>query len=328
MRCKKHQSDSSSGVGVCASCLREKLFAVILAQAQAQAEARIQNRVEGGRKSDTSQPAAPGLLFPRSVSPYISRRKSDISNWNHATSQASRRSWADQRFFSTPQVGAHGRVIDGGDYDNIQKNMKNLRKKKKSYGLNLLNNLFGSKLGKPESYSDPRVSNSEDPNAGATSSSWFSAIFSGRRKKQSRTFSVNEDASIGGRRVSSQIRDRGMSPARCSDDEDDGHCRGGSSGYSSESSQGWKQTPRRTPASTSSRKAAGKSSRNRNVSGMTFCLSPLVRPSPNWQWNQKGMPPEMVYSGEIRVSSKSVATSFCKSRSRKLADFGRFNHHH
>lgn len=326
MRCKKHQSDSSSGVGVCASCLREKLFAVILAQAQAQAEARIQHRgiqEEGGRKSDTSQPAAPSLLFPRSVSPYISRRKSDISNWNH-TRQASRRSWADQRFFSTPHIGAHGRVIDGGDYDIMQK--KTAAKKKMNYGLSLFSNLFRSKLGKPEPYSDPVVINS-----GKTSLSWFSAIFSGRRKKQCRTFSVNEDATVTGRRKSCQNRDRGMSPARCSDEEDDQHCPGGSSGYSSESSQGWKQTPRRTPAATTSRKAGGRSSRNRNVSGMTFCLSPLVRPSPNWQWNQKGMPPEMVYSGEIRVSSKTNlagATSFCKSRSRKLADFGRFNYHH
>ncbi|CAH9147909.1 unnamed protein product [Cuscuta epithymum] len=328
MRCKKHQSDLSSGVGVCASCLREKLFAVILAQAQA--EARIQHRgfQEEGRKSDANQPP-PALLFPRSVSPYISRHKSDISNWNQ-NRQASHRSWADQRFFSTPQVGAQGKVIAGGDYGK--------KKKKKSYGFSLFNNLFGSKPGKPDSYSDPTfpnsdpgVSNSEPPRASTSSSSWFSAIFSGRRKKQNQAFSVNEDASVGRRRVNCQNRDRGLSPVRCSDDEEDQHCRGGSSGYSSESSQGWKQTPRRTPASSSNRRAGGRCNRNRNASGMTFCLSPLVRASPNLQWNQKGMAPEMVYSGEIRLSSKASlpgATSLCKSRSRKLADFGRFNCHH
>nr|GMD65171.1 uncharacterized protein LOC109186495 [Ipomoea batatas] len=319
MRCKKHLSDLSSGVGVCASCLREKLFAVILTQAQAQAEARIQQRAlqEEGRKSDTNPPV---LVFPRSVSPYISRRKSDISAWNQQH-QTSRHSLADQRFYSTPQVGPNGAIIAGGEYS----------KKKKNYSFSLFYNLFRSKSLKPDSCSDPRVSNSDGPRADTTSSSsssnqsWFSTIFSGRRKKQNRTFSLDEET-IGGRRINCHNRDRGMSPARCSDDEEDQHCRGGSSGYSSESSQGWKQTPRRTPAAPSSRRGNGRSSRGRNVSGMTFCLSPLVRASPNQHWNQKGMPPDMAYSGELRAPSSkshlSSATSFCKNRSRKLADFG------
>ncbi|KAL2462656.1 uncharacterized protein Fot_53893 [Forsythia ovata] len=38
MKCKKHPADLSSGVGVCASYLRESLFALIAAQARKQAE--------------------------------------------------------------------------------------------------------------------------------------------------------------------------------------------------------------------------------------------------------------------------------------------------
>ncbi|KAK6804254.1 hypothetical protein RDI58_002038 [Solanum bulbocastanum] len=305
MRCKKHLSDLSSSVGVCASCLRERLFAVMAAQAQAQAQARAQVQQqlfqEDHRKSDGNPPP---LMFPRSVSPYISRRKSDTTPWQFQHNSLP--SIRDQRFYSTPQVGPNGTVIAAGPY------------KKKSY-FRFFSGLFRSKSDKLDL--DSRVSNS---GASSSTPSWFSTILSGRRKKQSRTFSL-EESTIGGHRRTHRNCDRGMSPARYSDDEEDEHC-GGSSGYSSESSQGWKQTPRRTPAAQPGRR--GKSSHNRNLSGMAFCLSPLVRASPSRNWNQKGMPPEMVFSGEIRVTAKpqlSTATSFCKNRSRKLADFGRFN---
>lgn len=305
MRCKKHLSDLSSSVGVCASCLRERLFAVMAAQAQAQAQVQQQLFPEDHRKSDGNPPP---LMFPRSVSPYISRRKSDTTPWQ--LQHNSLPSIRDQRFYSTPQVGPNGTVIAAGPY------------KKKSY-FRFFSGLFRSKSDKLDL--DRRVSNSGDNcPASSSSPSWFTTILSGRRKKQSRTFSL-EESTIGGHRKTHRNRDRGMSPARYSDDEEDEHC-GGSSGYSSESSQGWKQTPRRTPAAQPGRR--GKSSHNRNISGMAFCLSPLVRASPSRNWNQKGMPPEMVFSGEIRVTSKpqlSTATSFCKNRSRKLADFGRFN---
>ncbi|KAJ8573433.1 hypothetical protein K7X08_009944 [Anisodus acutangulus] len=299
MRCKKHLSDLSSSVGVCATCLRERLFGLIAAQAQAQA------RAQDHRKSDSNPPP---LVFPRSVSPYISRRKSDTTPWQfHHNSLPS---IPDQRFYSTPQVGPNGTVIAAGPYN-----------KKKGY-FGFFSGLFRSKTDKLDS--DPRVSNSSDPFRAA--SSWFSTILSGRRKKQSRTFSLEESTIGSHHRRTCRNRDRGMSPARYSDDEEDEHYGGGSSGYSSESSQGWKQTPRRTPAAQIGRR--GKTSHNRNLTGMAFCLSPLVRASPSRNWNQKGMPPEMVFSGEIRVPAKpqlSTETSFCKNRSRKLAHFGRLN---
>lgn len=113
-----------------------------------------------------------------------------------------------------------------------------------------------------------------------------------------------------------------MSPARFPEDGEEEECY--DSGYSSESSQGWKQTPRRN-------QHARRPNHGRNVTGLAFCLSPLVRASPNRHWNQKGMPPETAFSGEIRVSVKphiSNAAAFCANRSRKLADFGRSNPNH
>ncbi|KAK6117764.1 hypothetical protein DH2020_048493 [Rehmannia glutinosa] len=307
MRCKKHPTDVSSTVGVCASCLRERLFAIIAAQAQAQALKQAQ---QDCRKSDTQLP--PPLSFPRSVSPYISRRKSDTST---ATWQSHGH---HHRFHSTPQVGPTGSIT--------VEIKKDTAKSKGGRFSSLFLGLFRSKSNKPGFGSGPISDPGVSVDSCSTSPSWFSTIITGRRKKKIRTFSTDESKSGAQRRIC-RDRDRGMSPARYSDDADE-HCHGGSSGYSSESSQGWRQTPRRTPASM--RRGGGKvSGHSKNVSGLTFCLSPLVRPSPNHHRNQKGVPPEMVVSGESRVPTKphfSAAASFCKNRSRKLADFGRYSY--
>ncbi|PPS03544.1 hypothetical protein GOBAR_AA17137 [Gossypium barbadense] len=84
MRCKKHLSDLSSSVGVCATCLRELLLVLVAAQAQSASSAAA---------SEDSRP--PPLIFPCSVSPYISRRKSDD---NSATSIH------HKRFYTLPQA--------------------------------------------------------------------------------------------------------------------------------------------------------------------------------------------------------------------------------
>ncbi|KAG8391449.1 hypothetical protein BUALT_Bualt01G0189000 [Buddleja alternifolia] len=306
MRCKKHPTDLSSGVGVCASCLRERLFAIMAAQSQKQALLHL-NQPDHCRKSDTEQQQQPPpLSFPRSVSPYISRRKTDTAaaTWHHQQ---------PQRFHSTPLVGPTGSI-------NVQVKQNKKRSKGARFSSMFLG-LFRSKSDKIDLKSDPPVS----IDSCTASPSWFSTVISGRRKKQIRTFSLNDEA-IGAQRRTCRYRDRGMSPARHSDEEDgDEHCHGGSSGYSSESSQGWRQTPRRTPATT--RRRGEKHSRN--VSGLTFCLSPLVRASPSRNWNQKAVPPEMATAGESRAPKKpylSTATSFCKNRSRKLADFGRYSY--
>ncbi|KAL3516781.1 hypothetical protein ACH5RR_023683 [Cinchona calisaya] len=335
MKCKKHVTDFSSTLGVCASCLRERLFVLIKAQEQAQAaqqaaaSAAAAAAQDDRRKSEpTSQP--PPLAFPRSVSPYISRRKSDTNSdtWIDPRRQNihHRISLSDQRFYSTPQVGPNGTLVAAGS----------CVKKKSGIRFSFFANLFGSKSEKLDS--DPASSGSGQDSLAApaeSSTAWFSAILPGRRKKKNRTFSLDESTIGGGQRRICRNPDRGMSPARYSDEEDE-HCNNGSSGYSSESSQPWKQTPRRTPASVAPGKrcgvgGGGRPGQNRNVSGMTFCLSPLVRASPSRQWKQKGgVLPEMVVSGDTRVvpvkPHLSDATSFCKNRSRKLADFGRFHH--
>ncbi|KAA8520399.1 hypothetical protein F0562_014655 [Nyssa sinensis] len=303
MTCKKHLTDLSSTIGVCASCLRERLFALIVAQTEAQALvlAPAPQAQEDHRKSDFHPPP---LIFPRSVSPYICRRKSDNSEWNR-----DHRTLSDQRFYSTPQVGPSGGIATASLY------------KKKHSKFFLLSNLFRSKPEETDLDRMASVSNSRDScTASSSSPSWFSSIFPGRRKKQSRLFSLDESTAAGTRRPC-RNRDTGMSPARYMDDAEE--CYDGMSGYSSESPQGWKQTPSR--AATQIRRA-GRSSHARNVSGLAFCLSPLVRANTHRHWNQKGMPPDLALSGEIKAPVKhhlSTVASLGGNRSRKFADFGR-----
>ncbi|XP_004510140.1 uncharacterized protein [Cicer arietinum] len=70
MRCKKHLPDLTSTVGVCASCLRDRLQPIL--EAQAKAQAQPSHFVASETDPLSSQPN-----FPRSVSPYVNCRKSD-----------------------------------------------------------------------------------------------------------------------------------------------------------------------------------------------------------------------------------------------------------
>lgn len=290
MRCRKHPSDLSSSVGVCASCLRERLIA---AQLQAQQQAALDDR----RKHDPPPP----LVFPRSVSPYVTRRKSDdaAAAANHI------------RFYSTPQVGP--------TYNSCYSTSAASKKKTSKFAIfsNLFksrSDKFNSDLQNPDPYRDTCE----------TSSSFFSTIFSSRRKKHSSVTYL--DNPMAADRRDCPISNRGMSPERGTDTDDDFDRSPWGSGGSSEEC-------RKTPMSTAP--VAARKTRNghhhhqsRNVSGLTFCLSPLVRASPNRHWNQKGgLPPDMAFSGEIRTKPHlATAASFCANRSRKLADFGRVNH--
>ncbi|KAK9273015.1 hypothetical protein L1049_017822 [Liquidambar formosana] len=290
----KHKPTNSS-VGVCASCLRERLFSLIAAQAQAQVQVQAQLRSAAAEDRLKSDPHPPPLIFPRSVSPYISRRKADDTSWYHH--QHHLHSVSNQRFYSTPQVGPGGSITTAGS----------LTKKRGKFSL--ISKLFRSRSEKLDL--DPRASR-DSCTTSSSSPSWFPSIFSGRRKKRSTIFS--------GDRGPYRTRNRGMSLERAPDDGDECDA---SSGYSSESSQGWKRTPVAVPVTSVRR---GRPGHVRNTSGLAFCLSPLVRASPNRHWNQKCMPPEIGFSGEFRVSAKphlSTAASFCANRSRKLADFGR-----
>ncbi|KAM0071788.1 hypothetical protein Hdeb2414_s0001g00029241 [Helianthus debilis subsp. tardiflorus] len=318
MRCKQHYTDHSSIVGVCASCLRERLFYLVAAQEHTQLHPQTQSQTleERNRNLETHP------VFPRSVSPYITRRKSDTasSTSNQRKGDTNRhRNVPEQRFFSTPQVGGYN--------SNNSNNIYNNQKKKHSFiRFNLLSKLFRSRKQKdPESDSDPRFSVSDsrgscggggggggDSTTSAMSSPFrFSNIRTGSRKKQ--PVCVSECSTRAGTVMRKQYcSDRGMSPVRLSD------CGGvedefydGSSGY--ETCESRKQTPWRTPAHPTVRRGGIGS----------FCLSPLVRASPCQLWSLPAAD-----GGDTRAPVKphlSNTKSFCANRSRKLADFGRFN---
>ncbi|XP_062000557.1 uncharacterized protein LOC133717830 [Rosa rugosa] len=325
MRCKKHAADLTSAVGVCASCLRERLTAIIEAQTRAQAQlqlqaqlSRLHSRSNGVAPEEPlkSDPNPPPLIFPRSVSPYVSRRKSDDSAWRHHHNRSDHDHDHDHnhqrhhiRFYSTPQVGPTydgGAATIGGSY----------RKSKPKFSL--LTSLFRSRSDK--FWTDPRVS-SRDSTSTSASPSWFSTIFAGKRGKQSKQF-YSDESTI--RVRSRHRRARGMSPDLTHDAGGGGCedvCDRSASGSGDSSTPDWKRTPVQATPSRRTRSGPVK-----NVSGLTFCLSPLVRASPNPHWNQKcmqGFPAEV---GEVRVATKphlATAASFSMNRSRKLADIGR-----
>ncbi|KAE8666965.1 Detected protein of unknown function [Hibiscus syriacus] len=265
MRCKKHLADLSSSVGVCSTCVRERLLELIAAQAQAQAEAQ-KALLARAVADDCRMSDPPPLIFPRSVSPYVSRRKSDDNSATWIQHQRSR----SEKFNS-----------------------------------------------------DPHRDSCDEPPSASASPSWFATIFAVRWKKQqsSKASRVAEFDQFGpGDRRSSRVLDRGMSPAIEVDSGDE--CDRPPSGGSPEVSPRWKRTP-----TTARRSRSG----TRNVSGLAFCMSPLVWASPNRHWNQKGgLPPDMSFPGESRPSTwkphLATAAGFRANRSRKLADFGRANH--
>lgn len=346
MRCKKHLSDATSAVGVCATCLRERLLSLMAAQARAEALAQVHElhlsrlRCEDlPRKSDPHpHPPPPPLLFPRSVSPYVSRRKVEDSSWNFPSPLDDRHRRFHHRFYSTPQVGPT--YCGGGNGNTASFVTTGSVSRKQRSRFSLWSSLFRSRSEKLDSVPrdsscEPASSSSAAATAAYSSSSWLSSMFSGRKKKQSKFCAIEASVDAIDQRKKKQSKyffSRGMSPAgganeaAAEGDYDDR--RDGSppaSGYSSESSK-WKPSPAASHGSTARR---GRQGLSRNVSGLAFCLSPLVRASPNHRhWSQKGLPPELAYSGEVRVQTKphlSEAASFCANRSRKLADFGRVN---
>ncbi|CAI0467632.1 unnamed protein product [Linum tenue] len=282
MNCKQHPCDLSGSVGVCASCLRQRLLAASSSD-------------QLPRKSDSSQHP---LVFPRSVSPYVARRKShDHHSWSHHHHHL--------RFHTTPQLGP---TYSSSSTSSCQR---------KYAKLSLFANLFRSrsdKLRNPD-LDTAAAADSAQP-SGSSSSSWFSSILSGRRKKQSAVESLPLPPP--------RRRHRGMSPAdRELPQECDPTPPGGDV---------WEL--KRTPTSVRRGKAkggnnGGNSNATGAAAGFAFCLSPLVRASPNRHWNQKAgsLAPDL---GEVRVAVKpnlSMAASYCANRSRKLADFGRAMNH-
>ncbi|OIW07366.1 hypothetical protein TanjilG_10201 [Lupinus angustifolius] len=167
MRCKKHITDLSSSVGVCATCLRQRLTSLLEAQAQAQAQLmRVASRSSDECSRNSSNPPPP-IIFPRSVSPYVSSRKSD---YDAACDGCDRR---ERLFFSTPQIGPTS--YGGGEAMNGDGN----RWKKRLSKFGIFSNLFRSRSEKLRSDSSCEQSSSASP-------SWFSTVLSNRRKNRDR----------------------------------------------------------------------------------------------------------------------------------------------
>lgn len=319
MRCEKHCTDLSSIDGVCASCLRQRLFSLIVAQEQAQAQSLGANNCNSDKN--------PAL--PPSVSPYISRQKSDSFVAPIAAVQRPynkprlNHSLSDQRFYSSPQIVLNTGGCIGGPSSH--------RKKQSLLRFSSISNLFrsSSRNGDTDSGHRVSVSSSRDsygaggnPTSLTSSPAWFTngpPGGGGRQKKKA--FDVDESSTIaatGVVRKQRYVRDRGMSPAGSSDDDGGDEFNDGSSDY--ETAESCKQTPQKTPAHHHTIRHG-----HRSVSELIFCLSPLVRASPNRLWKNKGKPP-VDAGADTRapaVPHLSYAKSFCANRSRKLADFGR-----
>ncbi|KAK9051468.1 hypothetical protein SSX86_028095 [Deinandra increscens subsp. villosa] len=128
MRCKKHITDLSSIHGVCASCLRQRLHRVIVAQEQAEAQSLAQNRCNLNSNPN------PNPSFPRSVSPYENRQKSDNNTVNSVAAGVQRannkprlnHSLSDQRFYNSPLIAVNTRGCIGGDSISSNKKKKSL----------------------------------------------------------------------------------------------------------------------------------------------------------------------------------------------------------
>ncbi|XP_010544548.1 PREDICTED: uncharacterized protein LOC104817174 [Tarenaya hassleriana] len=299
MRCKRHVADLSSSVGVCASCLRERLLSLAVSVAAADS---------AGDHRHFLRPVPPPLAFPRSVSPYVAPRKSDAGHYPLSS---------HRRFFFTPQVGPGPSSSGGGGSEAY----RSLRKKRN--GFSRLYNLFRARSdefdsGFKSSVSDPRLSYASM----SSSMSWFSTVISGRIKKQPASCFIEDMISDGDRRPR-KVFCRGMSPERDTEMEDE---REPPAWASVEESPGKvKRTPAAEAAETPTRRKT-RAGLAKSLSGMVFCLSPLVRASPSRHWKGKGnLPPEFGFSGECKPHI-STASSFCANRSRKLVDLGRANH--
>ncbi|XP_010512327.1 PREDICTED: uncharacterized protein LOC104788288 [Camelina sativa] len=305
MRCKRHTVDfSSSTNGVCASCLRERLLS-LAASAAVTAAIEDNNRSNQSRKSN-NPPPPPLLIFPRSVSPYVTRRKSDAGTGTGEVKDDPLTTSSNRRFITTPQVDLAGYSCKDFESNRSHKSKKSSR----------FSNLFRARSedfdSNPKS-SNPRFSSDASESSSSSSRSWISKILStGRRKKQP---CYIEDV-IAGRRPQ-RIYCRGMSPARDTEPE-------------AESLEELRSTPATTTTKTPGRRKVGNGIGKKSMSGMAFCLSPLVRASPNCPFKRRmRFPSEFGNSGSGEVTTEqekphiSAAASFCANRSKKLVDLGR-----
>lgn len=280
MRCARHPYED--GVGVCAPCLRDRLLAL----------AAEQNRASSLPPLPPPPPQPePDLVFPRSVSPYVCRRKSDAS-----APRAGRP--PGLLFFRTPQVGP---ACAGAAAGFVEGDI-GLRRRR-SGRFPVLSALFGSRSEGTEKGKPPRDHRS-----------WLAGILPrGRGKKKKEAEAARPPSPP--RCSCSAISDRGFSPVRYVGEE---------SAFPPESP--WLPSPsplRKSPC----RRLL--SSAGAGVSGFAVCISPLVRPSPG-RHHRGGPAPDAAapFSSELPRPSPlhglAPGTSLPHCRSWKLADGGRF----
>uniref|UniRef100_A0A0D9W8R1 Uncharacterized protein n=1 Tax=Leersia perrieri TaxID=77586 RepID=A0A0D9W8R1_9ORYZ len=286
MKCRRHPYEG--GVGVCAPCLRDRLLALAAAQ----------NEASSLPPPPPPQPLPePAPAFPRSVSPYVCRRKSD------AASSGPRRRTPSLLFFRTPQVGPvyGGGGGAGGGFEEGDIEFEIRRRSSSSSKFSVFAALFGGHR---------RQHGSEEKGGGGKERrhhrSWLAAIVPswGHRKKDPADSSPP-------RRSCHVISNRGLSPVMT-----------GEEGISPAESPWWRPSPspmRKTPC----RRRLGSAAAGAGVSGFAVCISPLVRPSP-----ARHHPPDAAaFSGELGPSPLhrlSSGSSLHHCRSWKLADGGRF----
>lgn len=311
MRCKRHTVDFSSSIGVCASCLRERLFSLAASTAASENDHHRHSQI-----------SPPPLVFPRSVSPYVAPRKSDAGAKTDSLA-------SNSRFFATPQVVV-APTTDGVGSSSSEKVFDSGRSfKKKKSGLSRFSSFFRTRSDDYDSRSKFTSRDYCDALSPSSSRSWFTKVLSVRSKKQSSTTTTcyiedliaSESDHHHHQNRPRQRYCRGMSPAGDASATD----------YDHESVEESPGRARRTPAiGTPGRRKTAMIGLGKSVSGMAFCLSPLVRAKPNCSSNWKGkFPPDFGYSGELKSPAKphiSTAASFCANRSKKLVDLGRVDH--
>ncbi|KAL6843658.1 hypothetical protein ACP4OV_026229 [Aristida adscensionis] len=284
MRCGRHPYEG--GVGVCAPCLRGRLLALAAAQNEASSLTPLPLPPE----------PEPEPAFPRSVSPYVGRRKSD------ASSAARRGRPPGFLFFRTPQVGpAYG----GGGGAGFEEG--DIRfEARRSGRFSVLAALFGGHRSEEKAGGKDRRHRS-----------WLAGILPrGQRQRKEPEGAASPSPP---RRSCRAVSNRGLSPVRHADGE------GEESASPSESP--WLPSPspmRKTPGR---RRAVAAGA---GVSGFAVCISPLVRPSPS----RHNRPPDAAaaaaaaaVTSELRPSPLHRLTSGSSlhhCRSWKLADGGRF----
>ncbi|KAG6482758.1 uncharacterized protein LOC122015398 [Zingiber officinale] len=293
MKCKIHSYEE--GVGVCASCLRERLLALVASRSE------ISDTHAHRRRGSDAPPPPPPLVVPRSVSPYVSSRRS--VDFDGSSGHPLRL----QPFFNTPQVGPFLNASGGrGGFGEVGDGRRR--------GFSVLRTLFGR-----------RRRGEADPGLGAlkasASGSWFSSLTWYREKKNkgAQLSSAAEEQSPRGRAPgSSGAVEMVISPAV--DGGDDYH----TSPRSEMCREHW-----RRPTPTPMREFLGSKRQPRSfspVSGFSVCLSPLVRLSPHSRRRQAA---DMGTAGDLRSAAGSVhhqnravgGATLGRNRSRNVGSF-------